>query len=84
MSKKKKKRFGWICPICNKVNGPHIDSCNCQSITWHYVPWEPIPWWPKWPTTFPYDTGGPIYSTTTTTICSTNQPVEEELDVQRS
>ncbi len=67
-------KYGWICPICHKVNAPHIDSCNCSN-QYTYVPYA---------NPYPYDWRGPVYSTgkytttntdgqTTTTIYNTTE-----------
>lgn len=26
---------GWQCPICKRVNAPWVNSCPCNSITYH-------------------------------------------------
>ena len=28
-----KINYGWVCPLCNKVNNPIIMECNCNNIT---------------------------------------------------
>jgi hypothetical protein len=34
--------LGWECPRCHKIHGPHIDSCDCESLSpiWDYQ-WYP-------------------------------------------
>ncbi len=24
---------GWECPRCHKINGPHVDQCDCKLVT---------------------------------------------------
>jgi hypothetical protein len=24
--------MGWLCPRCHKVNGPHVNSCDCSPV----------------------------------------------------
>lgn len=24
--------YGWICPMCGKVNAPDVKSCNCEFV----------------------------------------------------
>jgi len=48
-------QYGWVCPVCNRVNAPWVSSCPCRG-SW-YNPWN-NPWentWtsdPKWSGTY--------------------------------
>ncbi len=68
---KKDKRYGWICPRCQKVNAPHVDSCACSILipnTAYPYPWYPVyPWW-EWR---PYGTWTTCTSETTTDSTAT-------------
>ncbi len=26
----RKRRKGWICPRCERVNAPHVEKCDCE------------------------------------------------------
>jgi hypothetical protein len=55
-------REGWLCPRCGKVNGPHVDSCDCEpqgeadtgtetiKTTPGVVIQPCVPWGTPWPT----------------------------------
>ena len=45
MSKKKKKRIGWECPVCHKGNAPKTEKClHCaEQLNWSIPQWTPDP-----------------------------------------
>lgn len=63
---------GWRCPRCNKINGPHVNSCDCVS-TQQYGSTQYIPF-PVYPTPImPYSPPWPWDYTVTISDCIQTQ-----------
>lgn len=39
---------GWQCPVCMRVNAPHVDHCPCVYVSKGY-PVQPVPVYPVYP-----------------------------------
>jgi len=39
---------GWVCPLCGRVNAPHVSQCPCRTNAYPYTPYPytPYPWYP--------------------------------------
>lgn len=35
--------YGWVCPKCQKVQAPHINSCSCSQVTFYFYGYPYIP-----------------------------------------
>ena len=40
------KNYGWVCPVCGKVNAPWVDACNCHKKTTNVISGCPHSWVP--------------------------------------
>lgn len=51
MNQWEKRRKGWFCPRCNRVNAPEVNQCNCppmkpdMAVEWNHGRHATIRYW---------------------------------------